>query len=184
MRRADNLTTSICRLSWNLGASTSWNPQGLYRACFSLFLLKKNTQLNCTQHFQLNGVSSGAVGWGITVQYKLESRGFHSRWCYWEFLLDLLVGLTQLLTEMNTANISCEGRVWRRPVHRADNLVTTYVCRFSISSGASTSWSPKTLYKYSLLFFPLKTCPQFFSYCIFTFYLVLIDTMLKFLYAP
>ena len=24
--RADNLTTFLCRLSWNLGASTSWNP--------------------------------------------------------------------------------------------------------------------------------------------------------------
>ena len=28
---ADNLTTFMCRLSWNLGASTSWNPQGLSR---------------------------------------------------------------------------------------------------------------------------------------------------------
>jgi len=25
--RADNLTTFMCWLSWNLGASTSWNPQ-------------------------------------------------------------------------------------------------------------------------------------------------------------
>jgi len=29
VRRADKLTTFTCRLSWNLGASTSWNPQGL-----------------------------------------------------------------------------------------------------------------------------------------------------------
>jgi len=29
IRRSDNLTTFMCRLSWNLGASTSWNPQGL-----------------------------------------------------------------------------------------------------------------------------------------------------------
>jgi len=29
VRRADNLTTFMCRLSWNLGASTSWNS----RAC-------------------------------------------------------------------------------------------------------------------------------------------------------
>jgi len=27
--RADNPITSMCRLSWNLVASTSWNPQGL-----------------------------------------------------------------------------------------------------------------------------------------------------------
>jgi hypothetical protein len=31
VRRADNLTTFMCRLSWNLGASTYWNPQGLSR---------------------------------------------------------------------------------------------------------------------------------------------------------
>jgi len=29
LRRADNLTTFMCPLSLNLGASTSWNPQGL-----------------------------------------------------------------------------------------------------------------------------------------------------------
>jgi len=29
VRRADNLTTFMCRLSWNLEASTSWNPPGL-----------------------------------------------------------------------------------------------------------------------------------------------------------
>jgi hypothetical protein len=28
---ADNLTTFMCRLSRNLGASTSWNPLGLSR---------------------------------------------------------------------------------------------------------------------------------------------------------
>ena len=31
VHRAANLTTFMCRLSWNLGASTSWNPQGLSR---------------------------------------------------------------------------------------------------------------------------------------------------------
>ena len=31
VRRADNLTTFMCRLSWKLGASASWNPQGLSR---------------------------------------------------------------------------------------------------------------------------------------------------------
>jgi len=27
VRMADNLTTFMCWLSWNLGASSSWNPQ-------------------------------------------------------------------------------------------------------------------------------------------------------------
>ena len=29
VRKADNIATFMCRFSWNLGASTSWNPQGL-----------------------------------------------------------------------------------------------------------------------------------------------------------
>jgi hypothetical protein len=36
VRRADNLTTFMCRLSWNLGASASWNPQGLSRPVMGL----------------------------------------------------------------------------------------------------------------------------------------------------
>jgi hypothetical protein len=38
-RRADNLTTFMCRLSWNLGTSTSWNPQGLSRPVMGLLYL-------------------------------------------------------------------------------------------------------------------------------------------------
>jgi len=39
VRRADNITTFMCRLSWNLGASTSWNPQGLSRPVMRLLYL-------------------------------------------------------------------------------------------------------------------------------------------------
>ena len=39
MRRVDDLTTFMFRLSWNLGASTSWNPQGLYRPVMGLLYL-------------------------------------------------------------------------------------------------------------------------------------------------
>jgi hypothetical protein len=37
--RADNLTTFVCRLSWNLGASTPWNPLGLSRTVMGLLYL-------------------------------------------------------------------------------------------------------------------------------------------------
>jgi hypothetical protein len=37
--RADNLATVMCRLSWNLGVSTSWNPQGLSRLVMGLLYL-------------------------------------------------------------------------------------------------------------------------------------------------
>jgi hypothetical protein len=36
---ADNLTTFMCRLSRNLGASTSWNPKGLSRPLMGLLYL-------------------------------------------------------------------------------------------------------------------------------------------------
>jgi hypothetical protein len=39
VRRADNLTTFMCRLSINLGASTSWNPKGLSRRVMGLLYL-------------------------------------------------------------------------------------------------------------------------------------------------
>jgi len=39
VRRADNLTTFICRLSWNLGASDSWNPLDLFRPVMGLLCL-------------------------------------------------------------------------------------------------------------------------------------------------
>ena len=44
MPRVDNLATFICRLSWNLGASTSWNPQGLYRPVQGLLYLSCMTR--------------------------------------------------------------------------------------------------------------------------------------------
>jgi hypothetical protein len=37
--RADNLTTFMCRLSINLGASTSWNLKGLSRTVMGLLYL-------------------------------------------------------------------------------------------------------------------------------------------------
>jgi hypothetical protein len=39
VRRVDNLTTFMCRLSKNLGASTSWSPKVLSRPEMGLFYL-------------------------------------------------------------------------------------------------------------------------------------------------
>jgi len=39
VRRADKFTTFMCRLSWNLEASTSWNPQGLSSPVMELLYL-------------------------------------------------------------------------------------------------------------------------------------------------
>ena len=39
VHRADDPTTFMCQLSWNLGASTSWNLQGLSRPVMGLLCL-------------------------------------------------------------------------------------------------------------------------------------------------
>jgi hypothetical protein len=39
VRRADNRTTFMCQWSWNLGVSTSWNPQGLSSPLMGLLYL-------------------------------------------------------------------------------------------------------------------------------------------------
>jgi len=39
LHTADNITTFMCLTSWNMGASTSWNPYGLYRPVQGLLYL-------------------------------------------------------------------------------------------------------------------------------------------------
>jgi hypothetical protein len=41
VRTADNLTTFMCWLSWNLVASNSWKPQSLSRPVMGLFYIEK-----------------------------------------------------------------------------------------------------------------------------------------------
>ena len=55
----------------------------------------------------------------------------------------MALGWTQPLTEMSTRKHSWG---YRRPVRRADNL-TTFMCRLSRNSGASTSRNTKSLSK-------------------------------------
>jgi hypothetical protein len=39
------------------------------------------------------------------LRYKSDGRGFDSRWWNWNFSWTVVLGLTQLLTEMSTRNI-------------------------------------------------------------------------------
>jgi hypothetical protein len=41
------LTTFMCRLSKNLGASTSWSPKGLPQACMGLLLHDVIAEFDC-----------------------------------------------------------------------------------------------------------------------------------------
>ena len=77
MRRADNLTTFMCWLSWNLGASVSWNPQGLYRPVQGLLYLKQTDRLWC----RLRPLSKGYrkfLPWGEAAKARSDHSPTHS----------------------------------------------------------------------------------------------------------
>ena len=60
--KADNLTTFMCRMSWNLGASASWNPQGLSRPVMGLlylYLFTAQYRRMCNSQSSLNAVTVG-----------------------------------------------------------------------------------------------------------------------------
>ena len=73
--RADNLTIFMCGLSWNLWASTSWNPLGLSRPVMGLlylylFLSSLNRE-NLNQVWQRSSCFKpiNSLKWVITLVY-------------------------------------------------------------------------------------------------------------------
>ena len=81
-----------------------------------------------------------------TSPSNLESRGFDSRWCNWNFSLTSI--RPHYGPGVNSASNRNEyqeyflGQRW--PVLRSDNL-PTFMCRLSWNLGTSTSWSPLDL---------------------------------------
>jgi len=72
VRRANNLTALTCRLSSNLEAWTSWNPQGLCGDCFRL-------QLKCDgTRWRTGGAVKGKLVNGVGSQYSSHYLG---TWC-------------------------------------------------------------------------------------------------------
>jgi len=69
VRRANNLATFMCQLSWNMGASTFWNPQGLSRAVQGLLYLF--TGLYCTCMILANWLwQAFAKEWCLTIKFN------------------------------------------------------------------------------------------------------------------
>ena len=95
VRRADNLTTFTCQLSWNLGASTSWNPLGLSRPDQGLlYLLHYIQSVPFREHTVLP--SERPIGFCCTENKKVvyirtnmrEFCGLHSHEPGWAWLVD------------------------------------------------------------------------------------------------
>jgi len=85
MRTADNLTSFMCRLSWNLGASTTWNPQGLPRLVMGLLYLLPLPQ---TFHIFLSDNKSYGLK-HVAVPYKNSACLASSANCMYSWYLTL-----------------------------------------------------------------------------------------------
>ena len=53
--RADKITNFLCRLSWNLGASDSWNSQGLSRPLMGLLYISPGSSISWNLRVPLEG---------------------------------------------------------------------------------------------------------------------------------
>ena len=70
-------TTFMCRLSWNLGASASWNPQGLSRPVMGLLYLFHH----CVCYLHKPGSKSHTRSYWHTVTNRLTSANlWHLQW--------------------------------------------------------------------------------------------------------
>jgi len=72
--RADNLSAFMCQLSWNLEASTSWNPQGLSIPLMGLLCFASSLSLvgGFSQQWLLFSmlVSSSITNWAISIWHQ------------------------------------------------------------------------------------------------------------------
>src|SRR5215475_12309207 len=101
MCRADNLTTFMCRLSGHLGASTSWNPQGLSRPVMGLLYLyilhdEGTRWRSWLGHCTTNLKVAGSIPDGVNEIFHSHNPSGRT----------MTLGLTQPLTETSTRNIS------------------------------------------------------------------------------
>jgi hypothetical protein len=70
---ADNLTTFMCQLSWNLGALPSWNTQGLSRPVMGLLYLllfcstTEYFRAQCTLHQNCTDYTASRLGSNMNI---------------------------------------------------------------------------------------------------------------------
>ena len=80
MRRADNLTTLMCRLSWNLETSPFWKPQGLSRPVMGLLHLYLYLKGQKKIYIYVLVISTGDVYWWCLLVMSTGD-------IYWWYLL-------------------------------------------------------------------------------------------------
>jgi len=86
VRRVDNLTTFVCRLSWNLGSSASWNSQGLSRPVMGLlYRFAFHNRISFIYHRRYVSLAI-SITWLITLYRGWNSQGMSFFVKGWLFL--------------------------------------------------------------------------------------------------
>jgi len=70
--RADNLNIFMCRLSWNLGASNSWNLQGLSRIVMGLLYLCSWSKLHKSWDWQYGHIKLITGKWNLNPLLRIK----------------------------------------------------------------------------------------------------------------
>ena len=78
--------------------------------------------------------------WCSWLKHCVESRGFDSRWCHWNFSFRLYYG-PGVDSASNRNEYQEYFLGWRRPVRRADKL-TTFMCQFILKTGSLNLLEP------------------------------------------
>ena len=110
MRKADNLSTFMYRLSWNLRASTYWNPLGLSRPVMGLLYLYLYFHISTSRSMCV--VPNMAVdGSSLISCSPLFCSGFF--WVIWKlFQTPLLLLVSLLLSHSTCLNICYEVLIY------------------------------------------------------------------------
>jgi hypothetical protein len=75
VRGDDNLTNFMCRLSWNLGTSNSWNPLGLSRPVMGLLYLYFNISTYSEHMHNSDKLVSQSVVYFLTMTEHFNQVG-------------------------------------------------------------------------------------------------------------
>jgi hypothetical protein len=124
VRRADNLTTFMCRLSKTLGASTSWSPKGLPRPVMGLLFIIHCIEASATinRHWKTRV--------GIATRLWAGLSGVH-----------ILAGCSLLQNVQTVSGPKCPSIKWARGLRRRGLMLTTHfylVPRLRMSGTTST----------------------------------------------
>jgi hypothetical protein len=129
----------MCRLFWNLGASTSWNPMGLYRPVMGLlylFTLYDYKKVLTTLSFNYTSCTLFVFLYDTVMMVAIATKT-----CVWIVIRDkIYIVYVQFVGSLHTTNVTvlyCQMLCWKVPRLRPFVLVIA-VFRWNMRNGGVT----------------------------------------------